>query len=305
MSKAVMAPSETVAGARTGQDVHGRTYRMRRIGALLLKHGVLLTLSAFFLLPWVWMITTSLKTPEQVFRIPIEWIPNPVFAINYWDAFFGDPNQPLMLYMYNTLYLAVFSIIGAVLSNTLIAYGFACVEWPGRDKVFLIVLATLMLPFQVRMIPLYLIFKNLNWINTYAPLIVPTFFGSAFFIFLLRQFFKTIPRELFDAAFIDGANEVGILFRIVLPLVRPAIAVVALFEFINSWNEFLGPLLYLNDKLKFPIALGLRNMQNAYGIADFGRIMAASTVTVLPIVILFFFAQKTFIQGVTFTGLKG
>ncbi|RIK40432.1 MAG: sugar ABC transporter ATP-binding protein [Chloroflexi bacterium] len=301
----IVASSETAQTLGALRSRHSTGYYVRTIGARLLKHGVILAFCAFFLLPWVWMTTTSLKTPEQVFRLPVEWVPDPVHAINYWDAFFGDPNQPLLLYIRNTVVIAVFSIIGAVLSNTLIAYGFACIQWPGRDKVFLIVLATLMLPFQVRMIPLYLVFKNLNWINTYLPLIVPTFFGSAFFIFLLRQFFKTLPRELFDAAYIDGASDLGILFRVVLPLVRPAIAVVALFEFINSWNDFLGPLLYLNDKLKFPIALGLRNMQNAYGIADFGRIMAASTVTVLPIVILFFFAQRTFIQGVTFSGLKG
>jgi multiple sugar transport system permease protein len=303
MTEVVAAPPESTR--RSAPPVHPSEYAVRRILSMVTRHSAMVIISAFFLLPWIWMLSTSLKMPEQVFRIPVEWVPNPFYPINYWDAFFGDPNQPLMLYMSNTLYIALFSIVGAVLSNTLIAYGFACVEWPGRDKVFLFVLATLMLPFQVRMIPLYLVFKNLGWINTYAPLIVPTFFGSAFFIFLLRQFFKTIPRELFDAAYIDGASEFSILFRIVLPLVRPAIAVVALFEFINSWNQFLEPLLYLNDKLKFPIALGLRNMQNAYGIADFGRIMAASTVTVLPIVVLFFFAQRTFIQGVTFTGLKG
>lgn len=304
MAKTALSP-DVPKTSRSARSTHDAQYYVRRYLTPVIKHAVLLSFCAFFLLPWVWMISTSLKTPQQVFRLPVEWIPNPVHPINYWDAFFGDPNQPLLLYMRNTVVIAVFSIIGAVLSNTIIAYGFACINWPGRDKVFLIVLATLMLPFQVRMIPLYLVFKNLGWINTYLPLIVPTFFGSAFFIFLLRQFFRTIPRELFDAAYIDGATDLGILFRIVLPLVRPAIAVVALFEFINSWNDFLGPLLYLNDKLKFPIALGLRNMQNAYGIADFGRIMAASTVTVLPIVILFFFAQKTFIQGVTFTGLKG
>jgi len=304
MTKTIVSP-DRLGRAKSAQADHSIGYYLRTIGTRTLKHGVLWVLSAFFLLPWVWMVTTSLKTPEQVFRIPIEWIPNPVFAQNYPDAFFGDPNQPLLLYMRNTLIIAVFSILGAVLSNTMIAYGFACIRWPGRDQIFLIVLATLMLPFQVRMIPLYLVFSWLGWINTYLPLIVPTFFGSAFFIFLLRQFFRTLPPELFDAAHIDGATDLGILWRVVLPLVKPAIAVVALFEFINSWNDFLGPLLYLNEKLKYPIALGLRNMQNAYGISDFGRIMAASTVTVLPIVVLFFFAQRTFIQGVTFTGLKG
>ena len=285
--------------------VHSRHYYVQQALISIVKHAVMLAFSAFFLLPWFWMITTSLKTPQQVFRLPIEWWPRPFYPRNYWDAFFGDPNQPLLLYMKNTVVIAAGTITGSVLSNTLVAYGFSCVRWPGRDAVFILVLATMMLPFQVRMIPLYLVFKSFGWINTYKPLIVPSFFGSAYFIFLLRQFFRTLPQELFDAALIDGASDIGLLFKIVLPLVRPAIAVVAMFQFIQTWNNFMGPLLYLNEKKKFPIALGLRNMQNAYGIADFGRIMAASTVTVMPIVILFFFTQRTFIEGITFSGIKG
>jgi multiple sugar transport system permease protein len=178
-------------------------------------------------------------------------------------------------------------------------------RWPGREVAFVGVLATMMLPSHVRMIPLYLIFTRLDWINTYLPLIVPSYFGSAWYIFLLRQFFRSIPSDLTDAAKIDGCSEFGILMRVILPLVRPAIAVVALFEFIGSWNSYLGPLIYLYDKRLFPISLGLASLRDTYGMSNFAIIMAASVITTAPIVILFFFTQRTFIQGITFTGLKG
>jgi len=167
------------------------------------------------------------------------------------------------------------------------------------------VLATMMLPFAVIMVPLFIIFKNFGWVGTALPLWVPTFTGSAFFIFLLRQFFLSIPQELSDAARIDGASEIDVFARIMLPLVRPAIAVIALFQFIGAYNDFLGPLLFLNDKSQYTIALGLNLMRNAYGLSDFGLIMAASFITILPVVVIFFLAQKQFIQGITFGGVKG
>jgi multiple sugar transport system permease protein len=270
-----------------------------------LKHAALLLFSFFFILPWFWMVTTSLKTQGQVVEIPIRWIPDPVYWINYPNAFFRDPNQPLLLYIQNSLFICVLSVIGAILSNTMVAYGFSRVSWPGRDIVFIIVLATLMLPFPVIMIPLYLFWRGLQLTNTYWPLIAPTWLASPYFIFLLRQFFLGIPQELSDAARIDGASELRILWQVILPLARPAIAVIAMFQFIGAWNDFLGPLIFLQDKSKFTIALGLRNMQNAYGLSNFGEIMAASTITILPIVIIFFVAQRTFIQGITFSGIKG
>ena len=232
----------------------------------LLKYAALLTLSFFFLIPLFWMISTSLKNPEELMVWPPVWIPNPIRWDNYITAFeraqFGQ-------YVLNTLFIAVPSVLGALLSNSLIGYGFSKVRWPGRDAVFGIVLATLILPSFVTFIPLYITFRNIGWLNTYAPLIVPTFLGNAFFIFLLRQFLLQLPDELLDAARVDGANEWRIFLQIVLPLCRPVLAVVALFQFIGSWNDFFGPLIYLSDKSKLTIALGIANMQSSYGPSNF------------------------------------
>jgi multiple sugar transport system permease protein len=271
----------------------------------LAKHAALWLFSFFFVLPLFWMITTSLKTQAQVVRIPIQWIPNPVYWQNYLNAFFRDPNQPLLVYLWNTVYVAALTTIGAVVSNTLVAYGFARLRWPGRDLIFGLVIATMLIPFPVVMIPLYLIWNALGAMNTYYPLIIPAWLASPFSIFLLRQFFLGIPQELSESARIDGASELRILWNVVIPLARPALAVVALFQFIASWGDFLGPLIFLQEKQLFTIAIGLRNMQNAYGLSNFGEIMAASFVTMLPIVVIFFLAQRTFIQGIALTGLKG
>jgi multiple sugar transport system permease protein len=284
-----------------------RTARARAsaLAAQALKHAGLIALSAFFVLPWFWMLTTSLKTPAQMIEIPIRWIPDPVLWQNYPNAFFRDPNQPLLLYFQNTLTVALPSVIGALLSNTMVAYGFARLQWPGRNLVFMLVIATLLVPFPVVMIPLYLFWRYLELTNTYWPLVLPAWLASPYLVFLLRQFFMTIPQELSESARLDGASEMRILWQVIMPLARPALAVVALFEFIRQWNDFLGPLIFLNEKSKFTIALGLRNMQNAYGLSNFGEIMAASTITILPVVLIFFLAQRTFIQGITFTGIKG
>ncbi|HEX2032544.1 MAG TPA: carbohydrate ABC transporter permease [Chloroflexota bacterium] len=281
-----------------------RDWRSMVLGAVA-KHGVLWIFSFFFILPWFWMLTTSLKTQAQVVQIPIQWLPNPVQWANYPNAFFRDPNQPLLIYLWNSVYVAALSVVGAVISNTLVAYGFARLRWPGRDLVFFLVIATLLIPFAVVMIPLYVLWNGFGLINTYAPLIVPTWLASPFFVFLLRQFFMTIPQEISESARIDGASELRILWDVIVPLSRPALAVVALIQFINSWGDFLGPLIFLQDKIVFTIAIGLRNMQNAYGLSNFGEIMAASVVTVLPVIVIFFLAQRTFIQGIAVTGLKG
>ena len=266
------------------------------------KYAALLILSAFFLIPLFWMISTSLKNPEELMVWPPIWIPNPIRWDNYLIAFqraqFGQ-------YVLNTLTVAVPSVAGAMISNTLIAYGFAKVRWPGRDVIFGIVLATLILPSFVTFIPLYVTFRNIGWLNSYAPLIVPTFLGNAFYIFLLRQFLMQLPDELLDAARVDGANEWRIFVQVVLPLCRPALAVVALFQFIGSWNDFFGPLIYLSDKAKLTIALGIANMQSNYGPSNFAWIMAATFMSVAPIILLFFFTQRTFIEGIKMTGLKG
>jgi ABC-type glycerol-3-phosphate transport system permease component len=262
----------------------------------------LLPLTILFLFPWYWMITTSLKTPDQILQFPPQWIPNPITFQAYPEALVG---AKMLLYGRNTLFLCVINVIGAVLSNSLVAYGFARIRWPGRDVVFLGVLATLMLPYQVSMVPLYIIYNKLGWINTYLPLTVPTYFASPFFIFMLRQFFRTIPDDLTEAARIDGAGELRILWSIFIPLVKPGLAVVALFEFIGNWNSFLGPLIYLTDEKLWTITLGIQGLRMQYGLSNYATIMAAVFIALLPIVILFFFAQRTFIEGIALTGLKG
>jgi multiple sugar transport system permease protein len=276
--------------------------RRRAVAGSIVKHCVLIAFSLLFLLPWAWMISTSLKPLNQLFVLPPIWIPSPITWSNYPAVFV---KYPFFLYGANTLTIAMSTVVGALLSNTLIAYSLGRLHWRGRDVAFILVLATMMLPFQVTMIPLYVVFRNLHWLDTFLPLIIPSFVGSPFYAFLLRQFFMTIPQDLSDAAGVDGASELQILWSLILPLAKPALAVVALFQFIFAWNDFLGPLIYINHRENFTIALGLREMQNAVGLSDINTIMAASTMTILPVILVFFFAQKTFIQGVTLTGLKG
>ena len=223
-----------------------------------------------------------------------------------WDNFpkaidamshFGD-------YLWNTLTLCVLTVLGTVLSSTLVAYGFSRIDWPGRDKMFLVVLATMMIPFPVVMVPLFSMFKTFGWIGTLKPLWVPTFFAGAFNVFLLRQFFRTIPRDLSESAKIDGCSELRIFWQIIVPLAKPAITVVALFQFMATWNDFLGPLIYLTDQKDFTLALGLQFFQSQHGGTQWHYLMAASAMVVLPIIVLFFFAQRTFIEGISMTGLK-
>lgn len=271
-------------------------------GMTLGRHLLLLPMTVLFLFPWYWMITTSVKTPEQILQFPPQWIPNPIVWDAYAEAF---TSANMLLYGRNTLFLCVMNVIGAVLSNSVVAYGFARIRWPGRDFVFMIVVATLMLPYQVSMVPLYIIFANIGWVDTYLPLIVPTYFASPFFIFLLRQFFRTIPEEISDAARIDGASELRILWNIFLPLVRPGLTVVALFEFMGNWNSFLGPLIYLNNEKLWTLTLGISNLRMVYGMSNYATIMAAVFLSLAPIALLFFFAQRTFIEGITLTGVKG
>jgi multiple sugar transport system permease protein len=262
---------------------------------------VLLALAFVFLLPFLWMLSTSLKPDPQMFLIPPKWIPHPIRWVNYPVAL---SSFPFLRYTANTLFICVMNVAGTVFSCALVAYGFSRLRWPGRDTVFLVMLATLMLPAQATMLPVFLLFRWLHWIGTFKPLIVPAWFGSAFYIFLLRQFFLTLPMELSDAARIDGCSELGIFWRIIVPLSRPALATVALFTFIGNWLDFLGPLVYLHDDSQYTLALGLSAFLGRHG-AEWNLLMAASTVVTLPLLVVFFLAQKTFIQGITLTGMKG
>jgi len=219
----------------------------------------------------------------------------------------GDRNKTVtfVTYLSNTLLVALLAVIGTVSSSALVAYGLSRIPWRGRATLFSLTLATMMVPFPVLMVPLYGVFRSLGWIGTLLPLWVPAFFGGAFNIFLLRQFFLTIPAELSDAARIDGCSEFGIFWRVILPLARPALSVVALFTFLNVWNDFLGPLIFLTEPRTFTMSLGLQQYQSQFGGSEWHLLMAASALLVMPIIVLFFFAQKTFIQGISTTGMGG
>ncbi|MFL7794751.1 MAG: carbohydrate ABC transporter permease [Anaerolineae bacterium] len=272
------------------------------------RYSVLIVLAVSFVLPFFWMVSSALKDDSQVYTVPPIWIPNPAHWENFpnaWGTY--DFNR----YMVNTiLKFALPSTLGVVLASAVVAYGFARLQWPGRDLLFSLCMATMMIPFAVTMVPLFIVFKNLGWLNSYRPLIVPAFCGSPYFIFMLRQFFRTIPEELSDAARIDGASEFGILWRIILPLARPALTVVGLLQFMFAWNDYLGPVIYLNDQSEWPIALGiayLRDTTQSVGATAlaYPYLMAVSAIVTLPIVIAFFFTQRSFIEGISLTGLKG
>lgn len=275
----------------------------------ILIHAVLIIGSLVFLFPLMWMIGTSLKPIEETMRVPPQWIPSHFLFSNYVRAvMYGHQTLgyiPFLEYAKNTLLLAVLGVAGTVAANAVVAYGFARFRFPGRNLLFGVTLATMMIPFPVLMVPLFGLFRNLGWIGTFKPLWIPAWLGSAFNIFLLRQFFLTIPRDLTDAAIVDGCSEFSAFRHIILPLSKPALAVVALFHFLYAWNDFLGPLIYLTDQKMFTLSLGLQFYQSQHGGTEWNLLMAAATIVVLPIIVLFFFTQRTFIQGIAITGLKG
>ncbi len=285
---------------RTGKAISGAGSSTSILGKFGI-HAMLLGIGLLFGLPFYWLLATSLKPDAQIFQMPPVWLPHPVQWSNYPRAL---TYIPFLSYTFNTLTLCVLNVIGTVTSCSLVAYSLAKIRWRGRDLVFYSLVATMILPGQVTLIPTFAIFKWLGWIGSYRPLVVPAFFGSAFFIFLLRQFFLTLPNELSDAARIDGCSEFGAYWRIILPLSRPALVTVALFTFIGTWNDFLGPLLYLSDERSYTLSMGLQFFVSQHG-AEWGMLMAASTVMTLPILVIFFLAQGTFIQGVTLSGIKG
>lgn len=267
----------------------------------LARHLPLLLVSAVIAAPLVWMVGSSLKSAEEIAAHPERLWPAEPRWENYSEAVSG---MPFWRYLANTLVLCTGSVAGTVVSCSLVAYAFARLEWPGRDLVFGLVIATILLPWQATMIPRFLLIRELGLYNTLAALIVPTFCGDAFFIFLLRQFFRTIPQELVDAARIDGCGEWGVLWRVVLPLSRPALVTVALLQFLAAWNDYGGPLLYLSDPEKFPLAYGLERFVSSHS-SQMHLLLAAAVLFTLPIVALFLAAQRSFLKGVATTGLKG
>jgi len=264
---------------------------------------IICSLCILFAFPLFWMISTAFKPNEQIFAEPPIWIPKPLTFENFKNAW---NTLPFSLFLKNTVIITITATIGIILSSSLVGFAFAYLEWPGRDIWFVIMLSTMMLPAQVTMIPVFIIFTKLGWVNTFKPLIVPAYFGGgAFYIFLLRQFFLTIPRELFDSASIDGCSTLDIFIRIAIPLVKPALSAVAIFSFMGHWNDFMGPLIYLRSTEKYTLSLGINMFRGYEGITMWGELMAVSLVAVIPCLVIFFIAQKYFIQGITLTGLKG
>ncbi len=278
-------------------ETHIMQLRGRR---LVLRYLMLAAAAVLFLAPLYWMISSSLKPEYQVFARPPVWWPNPPRWQNYPEAL---TRLPFGRYAVNTLIIAVLSVIGYTLSCTLVAYGFARLRAPGKDALFVLVLATLMLPYPVVMIPQYVIFSELNLVNTFWPLILPAFLASPFYIFLLRQFFLQIPPDLEDAARIDGANILQTIWYVMLPLARPAMVVVAIFSFQFAWNDFLAPLIYLQDQSKYTLMLGLSFFRSSFQV-NWAYLMAASLTIALPVILLFFIAQREFVEGITVGGIK-
>jgi len=293
----VIAAEQVVPLARGRRRIQVR----RAIGdaaiQLLLTVGV-----AIALVPFFWMVSTSLKTMSEVVRVPPTLVPRQLVFANYVTVWTTLP--ALGGFIANSAIVTAFVVLGRLISCSLVAFGFARVRFPGRDKLFLLVLSTLILPEQVTMIPQYILFRDLGWINTFYPLILPPFFAHPFYVFLLRQFFLGIPRELDEAARLDGAGYARIFWSLILPLSRPALAAVAALSFVGGWNDFLHPLIYLTATSMQTLAVGMR-----YLILDTGtqtnQLMAVATMALLPIVVVFFTAQKYFIQGIALTGIKG
>jgi multiple sugar transport system permease protein len=292
---AIDLPSRRVG--RQGLDL------VRYVAGRLLLYAAIVAGGGFVLVPFIWMLSASLKDEAQIFAQPPVWIPNPVYWTNYPE---GLAQLPFDIFFRNTVIITAATMLGEILSCSLVAYGFARLRFPGKRALFVLVLSTMMVPFYVVMIPRFILFKELGWINTLLPLTVPAFFGgSAFFIFLFRQFFMTIPFELEDAARIDGASTWDCYARIILPLSKPVLGAVAIFSFINHWNDFIGPLIYLNSMNNYTLALGLNMLRVSQGGMRWNYLMAASFAVLLPCLILFFCFQRIFIQGVVFTGVKG
>ncbi len=279
-----------------------RSWRTRAIEVIVI-YALLCLGAVALMIPFFWMLSTSLKPLDEVQSWPIKWIPSRLVWENYPRVF---EKTPLARFMLNSTLLAVVGIIGNLIGSTLAGFGFARMRFPGRDGLFLVMLSTLMLPQWVTIVPHFMMFKAVGWLDTYLPIMVPAFFGNAFYIFLCRQAFLGIPVELEDAARIDGASSFRIYWQLFLPLTKPTLATVAIFAFYYYWNDLIYPLVYLQSQMKFPVSLGLRMFQGAnWGLVDFPLMMAASMISLTPCLVLFFLAQRLFIQGVVVTGVKG
>lgn len=308
LSERSLAPEEAATADVThlAKSVIGRPAGRRKLRRHVLtagRHVLLIGVAMAFMLPFVWMVISALKPNDMVFSQPIQWWPSPPRWSNFLETF-NYPRFPFLRLLWNSVFYSSAVTIGTVISCAAVAYGFARLRFPGRDLLFTVSIGTLMIPGIVTFIPTFILFKALGQLGSYVPLIVPKFFGDAFFIFMMRQFYLTLPGELADAARVDGANEFRIFWQIMLPLVRPALLVMAVFMFLWTWHDFFGPLVYLSDTSQFPLSLGLfsfRAQRDTY----WGLLMAAATLTTLPLVIVFFIGQRYFVEGVKLTGIKG
>lgn len=282
-----------------GQLRMGRKQRERMTKALTFL--LLCFIGFLYVFPFYWTLITALKTDLQVYQWPPTLFPSTPQWSNFVDA---TRYIPFWAYLRNTFIICGLTVFGVLISSTLVAYGFSRIPFRGRNIIFAIYLSTIMLPGQVTMIPLYILYRKLGWVGTILPLVIPSYFGYVAYVFLLRQFFKTIPKELSDAAYLDGAGDLRILWSIMLPLCRPALATIALLTFIGSYQDFLGPLVYLTNQEQWTIAVGLNMFKNQFS-TQYQLMMAATALSMMPMLILYFFTQRTLIQGITLTGIKG
>jgi multiple sugar transport system permease protein len=269
----------------------------------VLARVALIALSLLFLLPLYWMLTSALKSNDELGAFPPTLFPHEL----HWDNFAAAVQiMPFLTFFRNTLVITALTVVFSVVSNFVVAYGFACLRWPGRDKVFYVVLATLFVPFPISLIPLFDLYANLGWVNTFLPLVVPHLFGSAFYVFLLRQFLLQFPRDILEAASIDGAGSWRTMWTVVLPAARPALATVAIFSGVAAWNDFLGPLIYLQDQSVQTLSIGLQayRLREATEDVQFNVLMAASLMIVIPLIALFFVFQRHFLRGITLGSFK-
>jgi multiple sugar transport system permease protein len=299
MAKALPARQTINESALTS----GRRLRLtRQFNRHILPRLVLIPLAALFLLPLVWMVSMALKPTLELSAYPPKFLPqNPRWS-NFSDA---TDVFPFWRYFWNTTVITFLTVLGSAISNPIVAYGFSRIEWPGRDKLFGLVLATVFIPFPVLIVGLFDIYNTLGWINTYLPLIVPLWFGNAFWIFLMRQFFMQIPKDISDAAKMDGANELRILFQIILPQAYPAVAVICIFAALHAWNDYFGPLIFLTNERTYTLSIGLTffQSQSQYDV-QYNLLLAASVLVVLPVLAIFFMFQRFFVEGVTVGSFK-
>ncbi len=278
-----------------------RKNKIVRLAEKLILYGILLIFALCFIIPFFFMFCGSSKGASELFQVPFQWLPEKWTLENYKALF---EQIPFFRYLKNTLIVVTFNIIGSVLSCSFVAYGFSRLQWRGRDKLFTLVLVTMILPYQVTMVPLFILYTKLGWTGTFLPLTITAFFGNPFYIFLLRQFYQAVPMELSYAARVDGASEFRIYTSIILPLVKPALATVSIFAFIRSWHDFVGPLVYLaNDKL-YTLSLAA-SMIHTERDPKWNILFALGVLMVLPVLLIFFLLQKYFIQGISMSGIKG